>query len=285
MRTCMIATMLIAAAGAMSAQNPKTVAGGVPNRVADRQPNNSVADSLYQASLRTEDIKERQRLLQEALGLEPRHPRAHLDFAVVLLRQNQIKAAQTEFATHMRVSPYGGRSDGFRDMAFAREMEGRGLRTEAIDAYRQIMNAAASESAFERCYLFLNFDPGRYADMPTFQAALQRLRPYCTATEHRDAAVAMLNRGLKVQAIQQLESQVQANPLYQETYFLLADLYRSQHDDVKLTNAIRNYFTAELDVAEKCRMYAQIRLEAYEKYDNTLVSSIRSGCKTADAQH
>ncbi|MFQ5853256.1 MAG: tetratricopeptide repeat protein [Candidatus Binatia bacterium] len=243
-------------------------------------PNN--IDAHYELTVRTTDANEKIGLLKRIIELNPRHSAAHRDLALILISRGKVDEAFKEYLTHLQVSPYRGRQDGFNHIYFARLVEKAGRRDMALEIYREILRVTADESRFERCYLFVRkVDLNRYAPFKDFVEEVQRLMPYCTKLEHRDRAVRLQREGKIDKAIEELKLQLRVNPYYPETYFLLEDIYIGRKEPDKALKVVKKYFEIEKDLVVRCKVYRRLRKQEYKRLDEQFIEQLKRECEGA----
>lgn len=222
----------------------------------------------------------RQTVVKQASEIKSEDAQSHREHALSLLSQKHNAEAAREYVAFLQAARIGGREEGFDAMAFASRLEEAGQLQEAVTVYRQILVATTTESAFERCYLFNALDPSQYVAFPEFAASIQKLRPYCTQSEHYDRGLQLLREGKSDSGVQELERQVAQNPLFQGTYDVLARVYRSRGEDSNALAVIRKYFEVETDQLERCKMYRHLGTRSYyERFDKEFADHMKQECE------
>ncbi len=243
----------------------------------------SDADLYFLLSISTDDPARKRELLSKAISLDPEHERAHFELARALLAVDLVSQALREFTAHVQAVPYGTRGDAFSAIRFGLDLEQRGLRTEAVSIYNQTLDWMLGESAFERCYAFLSLHPEKYSDFEAFRSRLQSLAPYCSRAEHRDKAAAFLHEGQVEEAAKELDLQIDENPLYQEAYLLLFDIYLQRGDTASALRSVKRYFDVERSGLERCKIFRRLNLaNMAEKTEADFVRRLQKECESRD---
>ena len=238
------------------------------------------ADAYFELGVRADDPAEQQKLFEQTVAANPRHPEAHRYLAQILLEQGRVDEAVREYKQHLQVSPDRSTEEGAHHVNFALALEGRGRTKDAADILHQTLKLTEGQGELERCRLFEHVDLKRYATFAQFRAGVEKLRPYCTNFEHRDRAVRLQSEGKTDEAISELQEQLRLNPSYREAYFLLEQIYLKRGDRVKALTVVKKYFETEKDPSERCRAVPLVHLTTYQSLDPLFVGRLRQECET-----
>jgi len=240
-------------------------------------PNN--AEAAYELTFYTQDPDEQIMLLRKAIKINPKHSRAHGDLARVLMKKGKVDEAIKEYRIHLQVNPYRGTQDVNNHILFARLLSQSGRLNESIEIYENVLDLTKEESRFERCQYFKSLDLETYSAFKEFTAKIQKLRQYCTKLEHRDRAIQLEHQGKIDEAIKELQLQIKENPYYENSYFILEDIYKSTGQMDKALDSVKKYFEIEKDPVERCKQYRRLNLNVYKQIDKQFVDKLKSDCE------
>lgn len=245
------------------------------------------ADSYYKLSYRIGDPEERIDLLRKVTELEPKHPHAHRDLAMLLLPQGKPEEAVEEYKVHLEVSPHALARDARNNIFFADSITQAGYAGEAIEILEATLVEVQKQGRHHACRLFEPLDLRSYEAFKEFVEKVRTLRPYCTNLEHRNQAVRLMREGKEEEAIQELQLQLQINPYYEETYFLLSELYEKQGKIGEVLATWEKYFKVEPDPTIRCETFARLRSALVRRYkgsDKPFVQKLIKECNSKDGQ-
>jgi tetratricopeptide (TPR) repeat protein len=253
-------------------------AAALVRKALDIDPNN--AEAAYELTFYIKNPDEQIMLLRKTIEINSKHPEAHGDLARILMKQGNVDDAIKEFRIHLQVSPHPGAQDVNNYILFARSLSQSGRLKESVQIYEKILDLTKEESRFERCQYFKSLNVEHYSAFKDFAAKVKKLRPYCTKLGHRDRAVQMERQGKIDEVIQELQLQIKENPYYEDSYFLLEDIYKNQGQMNKALDALKMYFEVEKDPVERCKNYRRLNLNIYTQIDKQFVEKLKSDCKS-----
>src|SRR5262249_8426385 len=201
------------------------------------------------------------------------------DLARLLLARGATAEAMREYRQHLDVSPYRGRQDASAHVSVALELTRRGQTAAAVEIFERLLELSRGDDRFERCAAFASVGLDPYRAFPLFVRAVERLRPYCTLTVERDRAVELLHAGQADAAIAALNAQLKLNPLLEDTYVILAEVYRSQGHAADAWGVVKRSLDLEDEHDERCRKFRQLSVPLYEAYAADIVSGLRRECE------
>lgn len=236
---------------------------------------------LAELALSENNQKEHIELLRKVIELAPNDPRAHGDLAKSLLSQKQLDEAKKEYRIQMEVIPYRSRQDGFDHLNFAGLLAEVGQLDAAVEIYEKLLILIRREPnpRFEACILFNSVDLRRFAIFKEFLGKVERLKPYCTNDGHLRRSVQLEREGKIKEAIEELNLQLKENPYYEETYFILEDIYKRQKQMDKALEVVKKYFEIEKEPSERCKRYMSLSLGYYESIDREFINKLRKECE------
>jgi tetratricopeptide (TPR) repeat protein len=236
-------------------------------------------EALERLVLNTKDKEEKLTLASRLVAVAPHRPESHNRLAIVLLRAGQLDQAMAAERKALQL-----RTDMDRDMAdshraFAHILKEEGHRKEAVEVYETILVMMEEQPRGARCAEASLHDPRRYQDFPEFVEKLEKLLPYCANLEHSIRAAVLRSQGKIEEAIQELESQLKANPHYVAAYIPLADLHRKQGDADKAREAVKKFLEMETDPPERCYQYVIMQRLKYQQFAPRLLTELQKECE------
>jgi tetratricopeptide (TPR) repeat protein len=232
----------------------------------------------YELSWRVEDLAEREKLLRDVVNAEPTNLRAREDLATILLFRGQVAEAFQQYMTYLSRSTLTERQEIMDAVVFGDQLKERGRIADAAKIYKATVEHASLNSRFERCLMSQDIDLDALSAYPDIVAQLRDLRPYCVQMEHRNKAVEFLNKGRFSEAIEELQLQLATNPKYEETYGLLAGLYRRTGQIQKAFATLRSYVEQERDPKVKCDRFSQADWTNMRTFDPAFFTRMASAC-------
>jgi tetratricopeptide (TPR) repeat protein len=238
------------------------------------------ARPYYGLSALTRDPEARIRLLRRTLELAPKHPEAHKDLAGLLLDRGQTDEAVREYRTHLSVRPYEGREDALADLQFADRLAGLGRVREAAQVYDAVWDATGKESRAERCQIFKSVDLEPYERIGArFAQRLREIRAACSGTPRMESAVELERQGKDEAAIQELERQIQENPVPAEPYLALQRIHLKQGKVEEAAGVMTRYFQQEKDFQERCRHFRTLSPRTTRALEPVLINELDRTCR------
>lgn len=229
----------------------------------------------------TDDEKERESLLKKIIRINPKYSEAHRRLAFILVSQGKFDEAVNEYNLYLEASPITAVTYIGKPVYFGQLLTQAGRAKEAVDIYMNLLDRMRELSRFEKCQVFKSLDIGPYSKYSDFTERIMKSRPFCSQTDHRDKAVQLQKEEKTDEAIRELELQIKENPYFEESYFLLEDIYKSKGQMDKALFAIKRYYEFEKDVTEKCKKYNNSNINLYKQHDKQFVENLRKECGQA----
>ncbi|HEX5748355.1 MAG TPA: tetratricopeptide repeat protein [Archangium sp.] len=238
------------------------------------------ARPYYGLSVLTRDPDTRIQLLRRTLALAPKHPEAHKDLAGLLLTQGQVDEAVREYRTHLSVRPYEGREVALEDIQFADRLAAAGRVREAAQVYDAVWDATGNEPRSERCQIFKAVDLDPYERIGArFARQLGELRAACAGSPRLEGAVELERQGRDAAALQELERQIQENPVPVEPYLALQRLHLKQGRVDEAAAVMARYFRQEKDPEERCRHFRTLSPRTTRALEPGLMNELDRACR------
>ncbi|MFL5357064.1 tetratricopeptide repeat protein [Archangium sp.] len=235
----------------------------------------------YGLSGLTRDPDTRLRLLRRAVALEPKHPDAHKDLAWSLLERGQVDEAMREYRLHLSLHPARERADAFEDLRFAKKLGELGHVREAAEVYDAVWDATRDESRAQRCQIFKTVDLDPYERIGArFAQRVREIRAACADTPRLEHAQELERQGQDDAAVQELERQIQENPVPVEPYLELERLHQKQGRMAEAAAVMTRYFQQEKNPAERCRHFRTLSPGTARAMDPGLINELDRACRT-----
>jgi tetratricopeptide (TPR) repeat protein len=207
----------------------------------------------------------------------PEHPVVHRILAQMLLGRGQVDRAVAEYTLHLKFAPYVGRESGSLHTGFAMDLLQIGRVADAKMIVLKTLALAADESTFERCWLVQQFSPGPLADSPDLGKTIRELVPYCTNLEHRNEGVRLEQAGKIDQAIAEYRAQIEVNPVPEDTYGFLENLYLRQGRFAEGANVLKALIQREPNAEKRCAA-AALADSRYGPMGVSIFAPMKQGC-------
>lgn len=236
-------------------------------------------EALRELGQRLDDDPERAATLQKAVDLDPRDAAAQRDLGFALLARGKPDEALAAYRRAQAIEPRTSPEGALQHVRFAQGLAEAGRPAEAVRIYRGLLEPTDLATRRERCLALQPVDLASYGRFPDFVRQVEALRPHCNGLEHRDRAVELERAGQPREAIAELEEQLRANPVYDETYFLLERLLRRAGQPERAAEVVRRYFDQEKDAAERCRNFRYLPLAARAALGGDRVEKLGRECR------
>ncbi|WP_309894333.1 tetratricopeptide repeat protein [Archangium sp.] len=226
------------------------------------------------------DPDTRVRLLRRALELDPKHPEAHKDLAWLLLNQGQVDEAVREYRTHLSVRPFEGREEALENLRFAQRLGELGRVREAAQVYDTVWESLRGESPSERCQVFKAVDLDPYERIGArFAQRVREIRASCTRLPGLERAAELERQGRDDAALEELERQIQENPVPVQPYLALERLHLKRGQPEQAASVMGRYFQQEKDVQARCRHFRTLSPRTMRALAPALTDELERTCR------
>ncbi|MFY0528205.1 tetratricopeptide repeat protein [Archangium gephyra] len=151
---------------------------------------------------------------------------------------------------------------------------------EAAQVYDAVWDATGDEPRSERCQIFKSVDLDPYERIGArFARQLRGIRAACTGTPRLESAVELERQGRDGAAIQELERQIQENPVPAEPYLALHRIHLKQGRVDEAAGVMSRYFQQEKDANERCRHFRTLSPRTTRALEPGLIHELDRACR------
>jgi tetratricopeptide (TPR) repeat protein len=237
-------------------------------------------DAKYQLSLRAEDSKEKEKVLNELLQQQPDYAPARHDLAILELRLGKHDQALKNFKLYLSKANLDDRESAMVAISFGNDLTNSGDVDDAAEIYGDILQRIQTLPKFEQCNVFQSVNLVALSGHVELVDAIKRLKPYCADISHRNNAVALMAEGKYQGAITELRRQIEVNPQYEETYALLGKLYLQVGDPRSAFQELKRYVEIAEGPRLQCGRFRLTDWSALPRIDDKFLKHMNDLCNS-----